>query len=161
MSFSAPFVFNHFRTLLQEPIRQLLCNHILPHSLAKTPGVGTPLRIFLFFSTTCPLLPRTVCVRGLPRLPRSSRGAEYGRGLTTSPFSVRSVLSVVNSCSALLFPPIFCRPRPVGTPLRPFSTGFSGDLRSVPRCLCGTPNARLYFSRRAVRDSQAVLRSTP
>ena len=27
-----------------------------------------------------------------------------------SPFSVRSVRSVVNSCSALLFPAIFCRP---------------------------------------------------
>src|SRR5579864_5871464 len=39
--FSAPFVFNHLRTLLQERIRQLLCNHILPHSLQKTRGVGT------------------------------------------------------------------------------------------------------------------------
>jgi len=36
------FLFNHFRTLLRSPISHLFRFQSLPHSFAKTPGVGTP-----------------------------------------------------------------------------------------------------------------------
>src|SRR5579863_4096624 len=49
-AFFFPFPFNLLHTLLQDSIRQLLCNHILPHSLQKTWGVGILRRIRLMFS---------------------------------------------------------------------------------------------------------------
>src|SRR4029077_13349998 len=38
-----PFAFILFRTLLHKRISQLFCNQFVPHSLSKTPGVGTPI----------------------------------------------------------------------------------------------------------------------
>jgi hypothetical protein len=46
------FVLIFLRTLLHQCFRQLLCNHILPHSLRKTPGVGIPPKICFVFSST-------------------------------------------------------------------------------------------------------------
>jgi len=43
-----PFTFILFRTLLHKRISQLFCNQFVPHSLSKTPGVGTPPALFLF-----------------------------------------------------------------------------------------------------------------
>jgi hypothetical protein len=46
-------------SLGHKSIRQLLCHHIVPHSLPKTPGVGIPPQNSLLFSRVYALLPRS------------------------------------------------------------------------------------------------------
>jgi hypothetical protein len=54
-AFSVPFVFNLLRTLSEMGILQLAYYQRVPHSLKKTPGVGTPLMIRVLFSRVCAL----------------------------------------------------------------------------------------------------------
>ena len=129
--FSAPSLFNHLRTLLQERIRQLLCNHILPHSLQKTPGVGTSPETCSLFSSACALLPR------LPEPPREGRDpytplSAFRAAFPATPSqSVRSALFCATGTLQLLFfqtlPHSFYRheggyPQSPGSPPRPSAT---------------------------------------
>lgn len=123
------FPFNRLRTLSKTRFPQPFCFQMLPHSLAKTPGVGTTPIFCPLFLAACALfnmssVPSNLAERTssrsslpcflallLPQFVASIPFSDHGTQVTEHDFprplpwifSMRSVPSVVNSCSSLLF----------------------------------------------------------